>query len=134
MIIHSRDNGDGSVAKGILEMFVTLGLTKHYVHRHCFIGNSHELEAWSSTLPSFSMSRLSVEDPQTRAALLLVDHKKLLLGTDSPYLLYQGDKECHGPCCVIKVAEDAASLLGIPLIELVRMSNRNISRLYGLSW
>ena len=135
VIIHCRDRGDGSAAKGVLKTFVSLGLTHLKVHRHCFVGNSNELDEWSRTLPNcyFSLSRQSTVDSKTQEALLLGDHQRLLLETDSPYLSFPGDN-CHGPWRVGCVAQAVSTLLGLPALELIRISNQNLSKLYGLGW
>ena len=135
VIIHCRDRGDGSAARGVLKAFVSLKLTHLRVHRHCFVGNSEELDSWSSTLPNclFSLSKQSTTDARTREALLLCDHQRLLLETDSPYLPFPGDN-FHGPWRIGQVAQAVSSLIGMPVPELYRSSNKNISKLYGLKW
>jgi len=135
VVIHCRDDGDGTAAKGVLQSFVTLNLTHLKVQRHCFIGDFQELESWSSTLPNclFSLSRESVTDKRTRKALVLADHRKLLLETDSPYLAFDGDTG-HGPWRVGKVAQAASSIMGVPVPELVRSSNSNLAKLFNIKW
>jgi len=135
VVIHCRDEDDGTAAKGVLQMFVSLKLTHLKVQRHCFVGDARELEAWSSTLPNclFSLSRNSVTDPNTRDALTFADHHRLLLETDSPYLPFDGDRS-YGPWRVIKVAQALSVIMGVPVSELVRVSNFNLARFFNIKW
>lgn len=134
VIIHCRDSGDGSAAKGVFKALTSLNLTNHPIQRHCFVGSIQEFDEWS-TLPNcyFSLSRESVMNEDTREALFMCGHRRVLLETDSPYLPFPGD-DVHGPWRVEEVANYAACMLGLRLPELIRLSNRNIASLFGLPW
>ena len=135
VIIHCRDKGNGAAAKGVLDTFISLNLTHLRVQRHCFIGNSKEFDLWSSTLPNcyFSLSKQSTVDQDTREAILMSGHQRLLLETDSPYLSFPGDSQ-HGPWRIGKVAKAVSNILGMPVQSLIRISNKNISKLFSLNW
>jgi Tat protein secretion system quality control protein TatD with DNase activity len=133
IIIHCRDKKDGTAAKGVLDMFISLKLTHLKVQRHCFIGNSQEFDNWSRILPNcyFSLSRSSTVDQATREAIMLGDHQKLLLETDSPYLSFPDDR-CHGPWRVGQVAQAVSNMIGMPFGSVVRLSNSNARGLFNL--
>lgn len=136
VVIHCRDKGNGSAAREVLQMFKSLGLTGLPVQRHCFMGNSQELDEWSSSLPNcyFSLSGKSIEDPNTREAILMCNHQRLLFETDSPYLAFPGDKVHHGPWRIGRVARAASNLMGMHVPELIRLSNSNAKKFFKLKW
>ena len=125
----SKDN-TGKAAKDVLNILRELGLQEAPIHRHCFIGGTEEYKDWNSTLPNcfFSLSSKSVSDSRTIACLKSVGkHDRLLLETDSPYL------DEH-PYLTYKNGETAAQFMGLPTMELVKLCNRNATRLYNLPW
>ena len=54
----------------------------------------------------------------------LLDLKRIVLETDSPYL-------ADGPWDIIAVAEEVANIKGCPLQEVLRYTRDNAARVYG---
>ena len=135
LVLHVRDGGNGQAAMEVLDMLKQMGMTNLPIHRHCFTGTAEEHASWSEALPNcyFGITKASLDNEDTRDILLLMSQpSRLLLETDSPYLPMER-KLSSTPWDIGLVAERTANLLNIPTPDLVRLCNRNASKLYKLS-
>ena len=131
LVLHVRDQDSSTLAaKEVYDLLKDMDMLEHPIHRHCFIGGQDEYKQWCTDMPNcyFSVSPLTVADPQSMNALSSLDGpKRLLLETDSSYL-------ADYPWDVLDVAQKTAQHFGMTLTDIVRVCNRNAARLYNLPW
>lgn len=125
LVLHCRDNGDGSAAVEVLNEIVSLGLTDLPIHRHCFIGTSQEIKMWQETLPNvyFGFTPKAIDDPVTSHAISAVRLDRLLLETDAPYL-------GKTPWSLPSIANHIARVKNLPTILVLTKCNTNALSLY----
>ena len=131
LVLHVRDNGDGTAAEEVLSLLDEYGLKNARIHRHCFVGEVEEYKTWKEKLPRcyFSISRKSLDTIGAETWPLLRENRdRLILETDAPYF---AERE---PVDVYKIAQGVARKTGLTLHELVRRCNRNVAKLYNLTW
>ena len=133
LVIHARDDEEGTykAASKIYDLIKRCDLCNARIHRHCFVGKEKEFRDWRDTFPNcyFSLSNKSLREIGTETWLLLrdnIDH--VILETDAPYF---AQKE---PAAVYDIAVGVADKIGMEVEELVRVCNRNATRLYNLVW
>lgn len=130
LVIHSREAEDDTIA--ILEQEMSKGSFTPLLH--CF--TSHRRLADSAVkmggYVSFSgiLTYKSAQDIRDTAAALPLD--RIIVETDSPYLApvpYRGkDNE---PAFVVKTLETLASVRGLPVDEMARITTDNFFRLFS---
>ena len=130
LVIHSREAEDDTIA--ILEQEMSKGSFTPLLH--CF--TSHRRLADSAVkmggYVSFSgiLTYKSAQDIRGTAAALPLD--RIIVETDSPYLApvpYRGkDNE---PAFVVKTLETLASVRGLPVDEMARITTDNFFRLFS---
>ncbi|MES9884743.1 MAG: TatD family hydrolase [Sedimenticola sp.] len=133
VVLHCRDNGDGTAASETLDTFIQLNLTHLSVHRHCFVGDIPELQRWLSVLPNvhFGFTNTILSDPTTSEALSHLSMDRVLLETDSPYLPPLRRK-INTPWLIESVARRISAIKGLPLDHVRLTCNANAVRLYRL--
>ena len=88
VVLHSRDNGNGSAARDIAQILRDLEMERHPFHRHSFSGSLAELEVWLKEFPNcyFGLSTTIFWSEATQVAVANLPLNWLLLESDSPYL------------------------------------------------
>jgi len=130
IVLHCRDYGDGKAARDTLEILKHLKLTGVPVHRHCFLGNTSEMQEWESSLSIvyFGVTPLVLKNRSLQETVKAIDVKRILLESDSPYL---GPKNTtNTPWELLETAKMVATLKNMPLEALLKRVLRNTSNLY----
>lgn len=135
VVLHCRDQGDGSAATRTLEIIMQNGFTHLKFHRHCFCGTLDELDAWKK-LPQIVFGitgkTSTSEDLQIHNAAARIPDNQLILETDAPYLPpFTGCKINH-PWNLIDIAIFLAKLRNSPLPFLIDLTNTNSRNFYRL--
>lgn len=128
LILHCRDRGDGSAAEEVRSFLVETGHSDLFIHRHCFMGNMAEMHKWMESFPNvmFGLTKKSLKDPDTCAALSRLPMEKVLLETDSPYL------GSANPWRIDLVAKTVSRIKNIPLAFLTASCSDNARTIYNL--
>ena len=129
-VLHCRYYGDGKAAGDTIEILKHLKLTGVPVHRHCFVGNTSEMQEWESSLSIvyFGVTPLVLKKNNSLQETVKAIHaKRILLEFDSPYL---GPKNTNTPWELLETAKMVATLKNMPLEALLKRVLRNTSNLY----
>ncbi|OWF56455.1 Deoxyribonuclease [Mizuhopecten yessoensis] len=135
VIIHCKDGGSGRAAQEALGCFRRVpGASTLAVHWHCYTGSVEDIEAWRQLLPNLhiGVTALSLRAPSTRLALGGIDPSRLLLESDTPYLVPTGaGVGINSPWLLRHTLEELASLRGDNLYLLASQLNANARGFYS---
>jgi TatD DNase family protein len=126
LVIHSRH--------AFADTMALLGSARVLVVLHCFEGGDREVrEARERGYYIGIAGNITYKNSETARVLRLIDHERLLLETDAPYLSPQpvrGKK--NAPKNVIHTARFVAERLGLEEDELATLTTRNARNFFGL--
>ena len=86
LVLHCRDDGDGTAASEVLNLLKETKLIELWIQRHCFTVD--EMHDCLYALPNvmFSLTSQSLTYPHILEVLSKLELGKIVLETDSPYL------------------------------------------------
>ena len=99
-----------------LHLIWRFGASNLRIHRHCFQGSEKEVREWLNYLPycMFGITAKNLFDPKFRKVIPEIPLKRILLETDSLFLI------------------PVAKIKGVDPCDLVRQCNRNAEETYQL--
>ena len=135
VVLHCRDNGNGSAAARVLQIILHHGYSNLAFHRHCFFGNVEELDEWKR-LPRIKFGVtgkiVNLQDVKANNVAARIPDHQLLLETDAPYLSPVPGAKINHPWNLIDIAEFMSKLRNTPLPFLIEMTNKNAREFYRL--
>jgi TatD DNase family protein len=134
VVLHCRDNGDGTAAARAFDIIAQEGLTEMRFHRHCFMGSASELEQWRS-LPKivFGITAKFLKDSSdSKTDVARILQHQLVLESDAPYLSPYSCCPVNNPWNLRRVAEEVSRARNVPLVMLMEAVNGNALKFYGI--
>ena len=128
VVVHCREGDTGSALADLLSIFKECVAPTRSIYVHHFVGTVADVEAWSSAFPDIYFgipARYSTGDVEESDALLKVPLRRLLLESDSPYILRQ-------PFGLTGVIARVSHLLNMSPAMVAEMTRFNACRFYGL--
>ena len=135
IVLHIRDaEQDG------LEVLAKCGVPADYpMHRHCFGGNNRAAQHFLTTYPGSKIGVTGlVTYPYAKEAQAVIretDMDKILLETDSPYLIPHTLKHlsnCNLPTYILIIAKEVARLKGISVKNVIEKNYSNAAKIYKI--
>ena len=135
IVLHIRDaEQDG------LEVLAKCEVPADYpMHRHCFGGNSRAAQHFLTTYPGSKIGVTGlVTYPYAKEAQAVIretDMDKILLETDSPYLIPHTLKHlsnCNLPTYILIIAKEVARLKGISVKNVIEKNYSNAAKIYKI--
>jgi len=155
LVLHIRD-----AQKEAIEIFDSVGVPiTHPVHRHCFDGTVRECVEWLERFPNsvigFTNLITFTGTDRLKSVVRYLDLSKIVLETDAPYFIPQGDdsgkvngididsfpptlgtknadKPMSQPMNVLSVAAKVAEIKNVTIDEVLRANKRNIRFIYRI--
>ena len=135
VVLHCRDSGDGRAAKRTLEIIHQHNFSNLAFHRHCFMGKVEEMESWMK-LPrvvfGITGKICTAQDAYLEGVVAKVPERKLVLETDSPYLVPFAGATVNHPWNLITIAEMVSRIRNVPVTFLMDIVNCNAKHFYHL--
>lgn len=132
VILHCRGPG---AAKDCLEIMKTVLWQRHRVYRHCFLGDFAELTEWLEAFPNsyFGLTGTApaVREDRARVVRHLIDIRRLLLETDSPFLCL-GQRRKNTPHNIPEVARVIGAEVDMATYDVIRAARCASLELFGL--
>ena len=104
------------------------------IHLHCFTGTEHDVEEWLQELPNCHFGftgRVASYSQEQLIGLKAVPMNRILLETDSPYMLVNKNLEANTPAYIGDVAHLVAYAREIGVDELLAASSETGRQLYA---
>lgn len=133
VILHCRDNGDGSAARRTLQIIQDEGFTDLKFHRHCFVGSLAELFQWQETLPNVLFGITASFMKRTGFSQQVIPRiplRRLLVETDAPFLSPVSCCPVNHPWNLWRVVEAISVLKNVPVRFLLWFLTNNAEEFY----
>ena len=128
VVVHCWEGDTGSALADLLGIFKACVAPTRSINVHHFVGIAADVEAWSSAFPDVYFDIPACYSPgnvEESDALLKVPLPRLLLESDSPYILQQ-------PFGLTGLIARVSHLLNMPPAMVAEMTRFNACRFYGL--
>jgi TatD DNase family protein len=142
VVIHCRDNQYcEQSARDCLQILKDCLRPTHVIHRHCFNGSLREFREWQAAFSNcyFGFTGLITDlgrrHPDTPAVLKEVSRTRVLLETDSPYLVPKGrspSSKTNTPALLRDVAVAMGHYRNVPTSSILEMTCNNARRCYHI--